>query len=613
MDSIPNNHPPSFFGRLKQHHIYRVATGYGMAIAVLIQVIARAFPYFGWSAAVPAAIIILIATFPVALVLAWLLVKPANSVSQNGWRRRHWKLGAVVTPMVIAAVVVSGIYAFRFSERHGPNLTAEPNAAALTVPVNTPTASPALVIPVKSVAVLPFANGSENKNERYFSDGLSEALITALSQFSGLKVISRNSAFQFRDSKDDAKTIGGKLGVAHLLEGTVQHADDTVRITATLVNANDGSIVWSQSYDRPYRDLFALQDAITKAVADALKATLLTQAGAVLQWDRPPSGNLAAYNVFLRGQFYQQRGTETDTRLAIEQFDEAIRLDPDYALAYALASGAWLTMSATFLTDAGGISRAYAEARAASDTALRLNPDLAAAHVARGALMVVDFNWSGALAEARRAAELEPGSAVAKFLLAVVNARLGQMQAAVELERLALESAPLAGLDYFELGRMLNGLGRLDEAEAALRKAILLAPGASRPYTYLAMIKIQQGDAAGAMALAKQEPAGFWHDFAMALTLQVGADRAAADAALHDLIAKYTAGASYQIAEVYALRRDPDNMFKSLERARINRDSGVGLLLFDPLILHYKNDPRFAAFCKKVGLPTTTDAVAMKL
>ena len=602
-----------FFARLKQHHIYQVAAGYGMAIAVLIQVVARAFPYFGWSAAVPTVIIILIATFPVALVLAWLLVKPADPVSQSGWQRRHWKFAAVIVPTVIAAVVASGIFAFHLSERNGSRLTAEQNAATAAVPVNTPAPSLAIVIPPKSIAVLPFANESENKNERYFSDGLSEALITALSQFAGLKVISRNSAFRFRDSKDDAKTIGGKLGVAHLLEGTVQHVSDEVRITATLVNAADGSIVWSQSYDRPYRDLFALQDAITKAVADALKATSLTQAGAVLQWDRPPSGNLAAYNAFLRGRFYLQRGAEADTRLAIAQFAEAIQIDPDYALAYALASDAWLRMATTFLTDAGGISRAYAEARAASDTALRLNPDLAAAHVARGALMVVDFNWSGALAEARRATELEPGSAVAKFLLAVVNARLGQMQAAVELERLALESAPLAGLDYFELGRMLNGLGRLDEAEAALRKAILLAPGASRPYTYLAMIKIQQGDAAGALALAKQEPAGFWHDFAVALTLQVGADRATADAALNDLIAKYTAGAPYQIAEVYALRRDPDNIFKWLEQARVNRDAGIGLTLFDPFILRYKNDPRFAAFCKKVGLPTTTDAVAMKL
>jgi TolB-like protein len=156
-------------------------------------------------------------------------------------------------------------------------------------------------IPAKSVAVLPFANEGE-KSEQFFSDGLSEDLITALSQFAGLKVISRNSAFQFRDSKDTSAEIGKLLGVAHLLEGSVQRADDEVRITATLVNAGDGTVLWTQRYDKPYKDLFALQDDITHTVADALKAKLLTAPGAVVQSDRPPSGNLAAYAAYQRGQ-----------------------------------------------------------------------------------------------------------------------------------------------------------------------------------------------------------------------------------------------------------------------------------------------------------------------
>jgi TolB-like protein/Flp pilus assembly protein TadD len=475
-------------------------------------------------------------------------------------------------------------------------------------------AAPALVIPAKSIAVLPFVNESGDKDQQYFSDGLSEDLITALSQFAGLKVISRNSAFRFRNSTGSSAEIGMQLGVAHLLEGSVRRAGDQVRISASLVKASDGSTLWSQHYDRPYKDLFALQDAITQAVADALKAELLTAPGAVLQSDRPPSGNLAAYNAYLRGQFHFQRGTEADTRLAIPQFAEAIRLDPDYALAHAAAADAWLAMAATFLTDADGIRQAYAQARAAITAALRLNPDLAAAHRSRVTLMIaVDYDWAGALAEAQRAAELEPGSASAQFSLANVEARLGQVQAAVERQQRALVRAPLDGFGYFLLARKLIGLGRLDEAEAALHKAISLAPAASRPHAYLALVKILQGDAPAALAAAKQEPAGFWNDFAVTLALQAGSDRAAADAALQNLIAKYTAGASYQIAEVYALRRDPDNVFKWLEQARVNRDAGMGLLLFDPLILRYQDDPRFTVFCKKVGLPATTDAVAMKL
>ena len=158
---------------------------------------------------------------------------------------------------------------------------------------------------------------------------------------------------------------------------------------------------------------------------------------------------------------------------------------------------------------------------------------------------------------------------------------------------------------------MLMGLGRFDEADASIRKAVELAPGASRPHAYLAMIGIMQGNAAAALAAAGREPAGPWHDVAMALALQIGPDRAAANAALKNLTDKDAAGDSYQIAEVYALRRDPDNMFRWLERARINRDAGIELILFDPFILRYRNDPRFASFCKKVGLPTTTDAKAL--
>ncbi|MDE2108655.1 MAG: hypothetical protein KGJ20_05545, partial [Gammaproteobacteria bacterium] len=145
---------PSFFARLKQHHIYRVAAWYGATIAVLIQVVARAFPYFGWSAAVPAVIIILIAGFPVAIVLAWLLVKPADPAYQTGWQKRRWKLGAIITPIVIGAVVVSSFYAWRFSERHAERLAAEQNVAKVAPAAAVPSA--ATTIPAKSVAVLPF-------------------------------------------------------------------------------------------------------------------------------------------------------------------------------------------------------------------------------------------------------------------------------------------------------------------------------------------------------------------------------------------------------------------------------------------------------------------------
>jgi serine/threonine-protein kinase len=222
-----------------------------------------------------------------------------------------------------------------------------------------------------------------------------------------------------------------------------------------------------------------------------------------------------------------------------------------------------------------------------------------------------DFNWTGALAESQRAVELAPGDSRAKFGLAAMQARLGQISSAVELDRQALGSTPLSAGGYFGLGRKLIGLGQLDEAVSALRQSIKLTPGASRPYAYLAIIEVLRGDAVAALSAAQKTPPGQWHDFAMTLALQIGSDRAAADTALKNTIDKYSSTTAYQIAEIYAVRKDPDNMFKWLDRAVANRDAGVELLLFDPLALRYRNDPRFAAFCRKVGLPTTTDAKAL--
>ena len=193
-----------------------------------------------------------------------------------------------------------------------------------------------------STAVLPLTNESGDASQEYFSDGLSEDLITALSQIRGLKVIGRTSSFNFRNSKEDSKTIGAKLGVAHLLEGSVRHAGDMVRVRAELINASDGATQWSERYDRPYKDLFGLQDDVTRAVGGALKAHLMPKENAsVQQTDRPPSGNLEAYNAVLEGNYYLARDTDTDVLKAIERFTRATQLDPRYAFAWSSLSRAW--------------------------------------------------------------------------------------------------------------------------------------------------------------------------------------------------------------------------------------------------------------------------------
>ncbi|MBN8735743.1 MAG: hypothetical protein J0H27_05700 [Xanthomonadales bacterium] len=467
-------------------------------------------------------------------------------------------------------------------------------------------------IPEKSVAVLPFSNDSGDPGQQFFSDGLSENLINALSQFAGLKVISRNSAFQFRNSKDTAAQIGKALGVVHLLEGSVQRDGGAVRITATLVNAPDGSILWSQRYDRPYKDLFALQDEITSAAATALQVELLTAPGAVLQSERPPSGNLAAYAAYQHGVAYDAVGTEQGFRQAIDAYNEAISLDPKYAAAYAQLSSTTVNLAVQFQGGAPA-AQAFSHARTAVESALALDPNLSLAHQAHANLLqLVDMNWRGAEAEAQRALLLSPNDAKAQFGLAYISPALGQVERAATLARQALLVDPRHSRWYEWLSYYLAAAGHLDEARAAIQTAISLRPDGVANYEQLAVIEILRGDAAGALAAAQKEPPGIWHGIAMTLALQVGPDRTGADAALDDLIKQYAGDAAYQVAEVHALRKDPDAMFQWLDRAWSNRDGGVFLALSDPLILRYQHDPRFAAFCRKVGLPTTTDAVAMK-
>jgi len=458
-------------------------------------------------------------------------------------------------------------------------------------------------VQAKSIAVLPLANESGDASQQYFSDGISEDLITALSQLPGLKVIGRTSSFLFRDSREDSRSIGAKLQVAHLLEGSVRRSGDLVRISAELIDTEDGSAQWSERFDRPYKDLFALQDEITRAVAGALRARLLPREAAAVQSERPPGGNLEAYNAYLQARFYERRGAEADYRNAIGFYTQATDIDPRYALGWSGLSGAWTGLGVEFLEGARA-QEAYAKARAAANRALTLSPELADAHIALGQLLYnADFDWRGAEAQYRRALELTPNDGRAKFAFGVQLATFGHIEQAIKLTQEALATEPLRDDWYYNLANYHSALNHLNEAERAIRRAIELQPAAPIFHVTLVIIEIKRGNADAALAAAQQEPPGSWQDIALALARQIGTEHSTADAALRKVIDRDTGTSAYQIAEVYALRNDANETFAWLDRAWSNRDGGIAQLLFDSFILRYKEDPRFAAFCRKVGLP----------
>jgi TolB-like protein len=513
------------------------------------------------------------------------LARPGSAIAGDAPARRALRRGMAVWYGAAAAALLLALGYLGFARFNGTKSGA-PSAA--------------------SIAVLPLANESGDAGQQYFSDGISEDLITALSQFPGLKVIGRSSAFKFRNSKEDSRSIGAKLGVAHLLEGSVRKSGGLIRVSAELIDTADGSTQWSERYDRPYQDLFALQDDITRAVAQALKTKLLPREHAAEQSERPPTGNLEAYNALLQGRFYAFRFTEADLHKAIDFFTQATDLDPGYAVAWSHLSRSWTDFSSSYLEGAQA-QEAYSKSREAADRALTLSPDLPDAHLARGSLLLrANFDWRGAEAEYRRALALAPSAVTAKFELGLVLATVGNLDQAVDLTQQAIDGDPLRAIWYNWLAVYLLALNRLDEAERAIRKAIELQPGAESFYYLLSNIQVRRGDAKGALSAAQQETPGAWQDISLAIAQQIGTDRSAADAALRTLIEKDGSVAPYQIAQVYAVRNDPKGTFEWLERAWNSRDPGVQGLLYDPFIQRFKDDPRFAAFCRKVGLPVAS-------
>jgi TolB-like protein/DNA-binding winged helix-turn-helix (wHTH) protein len=464
----------------------------------------------------------------------------------------------------------------------------------------------------RGIAVLPLVNAGGHADQQFFSDGISENLITMLSQLEGLRVIGRGSSFRFRDGNEDGKAIGAKLGVAHLIEGSVQRVGDNLRIGIELVRSADGSTVWTQRFDRPYKDLFALQDEITLAVASVLQVKLLHSMAGAVETGRPASGNLEAYTAFLQGANYMWGGQNFNK--AIDQLTQATRLDPAYVQAWQWMAYAHTHHSQGLTGDAR--RTACAQARREIETAVKLAPDYGLAYAGLGdTLDLCDLDWDGALAAFRKGIPLVSDSSPAHGCYSILLATLGRVNEAIEERRRHILGDPLASYAYAILAQLQASTGKLDAAEASARKAIEVRPEDTNwAVEVLVELAILRGDAATALAEATRMSPGLWRDRYLTLALQLGNDRAAADTALRRLIE--TDGDSMDagyIARVYALRGDAGAMFEWLERGWERRDNSVHGVLNDPLLLRFRDDPRFAEYCRNAALPPPSESEALSI
>ena len=576
--------PTNFLTELKRRNVLRAAAFYAAAGWLLVQIATQVLPVFDvptWAMRVVVVAVVL--GFPFALVFSWFYeltpegLKRENEVdrSQSMTRSIGRKLDRWIIVVLAAAVVA--LLANQFVRHRDLDDTALG----------------------KAIAVLPLVNETGDPNNEYFSDGLSEELISALAQIKELKVIGRTSSFHFKNRNEESKVIGAALGVGYLLEGSVRKSAGRARIAVNLVRASDGANAWSQIYDRTLPDIFAVQAEIAQSVAGALKVALLGDVNK--NPDAPSNENVDAYTAYLQGLYYEQRYSAADLRKAIGFYEVAIRSDQHYALAYSASSKSWWALG-----DITGenVAEANRKARAAAERAVAEDPNSAEGHSALGQILVsVDRNAKGAEVEFRRAAELAPASADPKIGLASVIADFGQIEEAVELLQQAVRLEPLTANAHFDLARLLTSLGRYDEAVQSAHKAIDLQPGGAGTWEMLALVEAKRGDGEAALKAAAQESDPDWRAYAMALAQQARGDRVAADAALDALIAGHSNDMSFQIATVYAFRGDADKTFEWLDRAYEKRDPGVMAIIDNPFTRELRSDPRFVAFCKKVGLP----------
>ena len=452
-----------------------------------------------------------------------------------------------------------------------------------------------------SIAVLPFADMSPGKDQEYFSDGLAEELINDLAKIAGLKVAARSSAFQFKGRNEDLRSVGQKLGVANVLEGSVRKEGNRVRITAALIKVNDGFQIWSETYDRTIDDVFATEDEIAGAVSQALQVRLLSGNGAQLSASSR-SNNPAAYQAYLQGQYFVARGQDKeDLQKALSYADQAVKLDPNYAPAWAQRGQVLQALARVeLINDAEG----FRAARVSAEKAISLDPKLVTGYLVLGLVQInYDWDWEGADASLRRAALLEPGSAAVLANRGYLAKMMGQIEDAIALYKQAIALDPLRANFHLALGDMLYLDGRYDEALAPLQTAEELNPQLSSLHLTRSIIFLAQGRHEEALAEIEKET-GEWQKFSgEALAYDALGRRTESDAALKRLIVTHQNDCAYQVAEVYAARGETDKAFQWLNRAIQQRDPGTPELKIGPLMKSLRQDPRYAELLKRMRLP----------
>ncbi len=588
-----------FLEQLKHRNVIRVGILYLVVCWLILDPIHVLFHMLDVPVWANRLVVVLMAVgFPAVLLFAWVYeitpeglkqtveVDPQRSIRKLTGQRLNRAI-VVVMAVALAYFVVDKFWLSK-------HVTSE-RSAGQAVPV-TVGADPAFTaVSDKSIAVLPFTDMSEKKDQEYFADGMSEEILDLLSRIPGIRVIGRTSSFQFKGRSGDLRTIGRDLGAAYVVEGSVRKSGDRLRVTAQLIGARDGSHLWSETYDESAGDVLKVQDQIAVGLVRALQVAV----GADDLQMSPALKSTEAYDLYLRGRHAADRSDRQGFEAAIGYFQQALEVDPTSERA-----ALWLALAQNSLALWGFVPprQGFDSARESAHRALKLNPRSGVAHAILASIRsVYDWDWQSAERESEQAVMLEPRSSLVLGLAGLAHSGFRWDESArLLLASLALD--PLTAGWREELGNIRYRQGRLSEAEAELRKVLELSATYGEAHFYLGRILLAEGRREAALEEMQREAPESGRDAGLAIIYHALGRKGDSDAALARLTSDRASDAAYEIAEAHAFRGEVDEAFAWLNRAYQQKDVEMYAIKDEPLLRALEPDTRYNAFMRKMNL-----------
>jgi TolB-like protein/lipoprotein NlpI len=584
----------NFFAELKRRNVYKVAVAYAVVAWLLVQVATQVFPFLeipNWVVRLVIAIVVI--GFPIALVIAWAFeatpegIKRTEDVDLAAAAKQPKKHTWIYVVVIGAAISIALFFLGRYSAGN--------NASAARTD-----------LPAKSIAVLPFDNLSRDPDNAFFAEGVQDEILTRLAKVADLKVIARTSTQKFKSAPENLPDIAKQLGVANILEGSVQKVNDQVRVNVQLINALTNAHLWAEIYDRKLSDIFAVQSDIAKTVADTLQAKLTGSEKQMMA--AAPTTDTEAYELYHKGRSLWEKRSGDNIPKAIEFYQQAIARDPNYALAYAGLAKAYVLLP--FFAGADRLA-ADAKAKEAALNALRLDPNLAEAHVALGKVLFFgEIDLAGAMREYKRGIELQPNDATAHHWFGNDTlAALGRFDEAIAESKRAVELDPLSPVINADLGTTFYYARRYEESARQLRKTLEIDPTFFYAHFNLGIVLQATGDLPGATAeyeKAKQLSDDPFMSVNLAQAKAQAGDKDAARRMLSDLdeLSKHHEVVGYWRALLYLSLNNKEEALRWLEQGFEERDgSNIAWIKVDPLLNSLHGDPRFEALVQKVIAP----------